>query len=364
MTVVTALVFVGTLLVSTILVGLVRHVATRVDFVDRPAGRKAHARPVPYGGGVAIVLSVLAVMAVGMLMARGIGDELLPGTVRSFLETHRAGLVSRTGRLGMILGGGLVLAVMGLVDDARGMSAWLKLAVQVAVATGLAVAGVRITVFVQAPWVGGVLTVVWIVGIANAFNFLDNMDGLSAGVGLVVSVMLAVVAMMTGNLFIGLASLVLAGALAGFLLYNFHPASIFMGDTGSLFVGYLLAVLAVENTFYVEGATRWAVVVLPLALFAVPIYDVVVVTIIRLRRGQSPLQGDRSHFSHRLLDRGLSTVSSVLVIYLATVATASTAVVLVAGPQRGPILALLQTVSVVGLLLVLEHISRPGRGGG
>jgi UDP-GlcNAc:undecaprenyl-phosphate GlcNAc-1-phosphate transferase len=354
-----AAIFASTFIAGLILVGLARGVSRRIGFVDRPGGRKAHREPIPYGGGAAMFAAFAGACLAGLALAHA-QPGLLPEGIEGFIATHRAGMLMRSGQVLSMLAGGFVLLAMGVADDARALSPNLKLAVQVGVAAAMVALGHRVTLFIDWPWVGWVVTVIWIVGITNAFNFLDNMDGLSAGVGLVIAVIFAAVAFWTGHLFIGAALLAMAGALGGFLVFNWHPASIFMGDGGSLFIGFTLAMLAVDNTFYhPTGAAdpRWFVVVMPLALFAVPIYDVASVTVIRLRRGQSPFVGDRSHFSHRLVERGLAPWAAVLVIYLATMATAGTLLVLVGGPA----FALVQTAAVVLLLGILEHV---GRGGG
>jgi len=206
-------------------------------------------------------------------------------------------------------------------------------------------------------------TVVWLVLITNAFNFLDNMDGLSAGVGAIAAVILGAAAAATGQVFVPVTAFVVAGALIGFLVFNFAPASIFMGDSGSLVTGYMLGVLTVLTTFFdpVQQRTPFGVLV-PVVVLAVPLYDVGSVCWHRRRAGRSLFIADRGHFSHRLVQRGMSPRSAVLTIYLATAATAMPALLLPNAGGGSAALLLAQCGCVVAIIAVLEHVGpqRPG----
>jgi UDP-GlcNAc:undecaprenyl-phosphate GlcNAc-1-phosphate transferase len=187
--------------------------------------------------------------------------------------------------------------------------------------------GWRMSLFIDAPLLTGLLSVVWIVGLVNSFNMLDNMDGLSAGVAAIAASILAAVMLLGPNpkdpaaggaqLFVGGFLLVLVGSLLGFLWHNRPPARLFMGDAGSYLIGYLLAIGTLTATFAGQSVPRHAILA-PLCILAVPIYDTATVIWIRLRQGRSPFVGDKSHFSHRLVELGMTKTQAVLTIYLAT----------------------------------------------
>ena len=258
-----------------------------------------------------------------------------------------------------IVGGAVVLHLVGLRDDRRPLRPLPKLAAQLAVALFIAwPMGIRAVEVLPAPFSIAV-TVLWIVVITNAFNFLDNMDGLSAGVAAIAAAIFAVASMGTGQIFVPVMAWVLVGSLLGFLVFNFSPASIFMGDAGSLPIGYLMSVLTILTTYYdpVQNLTTLGVVV-PVVVLAVPLYDVISVLIHRIRLGESPFRGDWRHFSHRLVKRGMSQRGAVLTIYLATAATGLPAIVLPRVEWVGASLLLVQCLCVVAMIAILEH-TRP-----
>ena len=217
------------------------------------------------------------------------------------------------------------------------------------------------------PIVSGAITVLWIVGLTNSFNFLDNMDGLAGGVGLIVAMLCALAQIEVEGLFVPAVLLILAGALAGFLVYNRHPAQLFMGDAGSNFLGFLLGTLTVVGTFTrpERGYSPFGVLT-PLLVMAVPLYDTTSVILIRIREGRSPFQADRRHFSHRLVERGLTPPMAVRTIYLVTLAGGLGALLL---PRLDPKLeasgaavVVAQTVCLLGVVALLEVSSnRPER---
>jgi UDP-GlcNAc:undecaprenyl-phosphate/decaprenyl-phosphate GlcNAc-1-phosphate transferase len=217
---------------------------------------------------------------------------------------------------------------------------------------------VRVTAFVGSGLLGGIVTVIWIVAITNAFNMLDNMDGLSAGVAAIAGIILGIVAIQSGQFFIAAILAPLVGALLGFLVFNYPPASIYMGDAGSLFIGFILSVISVLVTFN-EGSGSFRPVVLPLLVFCVPIYDVFSVILLRLREGRRPWHGDRRHFSHRLVALGLSDRIAVLAIHLLTLGIGLSAILLYL--IRDPVVELitiLQALVILGVIVILEH-TRP-----
>jgi UDP-GlcNAc:undecaprenyl-phosphate GlcNAc-1-phosphate transferase len=276
---------------------------------------------------------------------------------------HLGGVLYRSGLLWGILAAGTLLTVMGLLDDRFGLGWRMRLAIQFLVAIALVVAGVRGTIFVEQPWIGGTLTVFWIVVLINAFNFLDNMDALSSGIALIGSLMFASIMLLLWSeprWLVGGCLLALAGSLAGFLFHNRPPARIFMGDSGSTFVGLLMGTLTVLGTFYdpAEGESRH-VILAPLCILAIPLYDFCSVICIRLLEGRSPFAPDKKHFSHRLVDLGFSRPHAVLVIHLATLTTGVAALLLYkVADWTGALLVVAMVLSVLAIVGILETVGR------
>jgi len=335
---------------------LMRVLAPALGYMDRPGGRKSHPRAMPMGGGVAVVLTVIALIAAGI--AAVLSDVYASFPAFDWLAVHREGLALRLHQLAGVLFCGLILLVLGVFDDVKDLGPRFKLLVQFLLA-GLVVFGfdVQATVFLPAPMLGSLLTVLWIVVITNAFNFLDNADGLASGVALICTAVLIAVAVGSGQIFVSAYLACFAGAIIGFLLHNFPPARIYLGDAGSQPIGFLLAVGTILTTYYQEQSPdqlRTAVFI-PLIIMAIPLYDFFSVIAVRLRESKSRFVGDHRHFSHRLLQRGLRVRDVVLTIYLACGATAVGAIVLqqVAWPYA--MLIFLQTLCIVAIIGILEY---------
>ena len=284
----------------------VARLAWRVGALDRPSERGVNQRPdVPLMGGLAVLLGLLSGLALASLLARPV--DVLDERV-----------------LGFLLGGGLIVAA-GIRDDCFGMRAPGKLAVQV-VAAGVAIAhGFEISrltdpithTLVDLPtWLGWSVTFLWIVGITNALNLLDGMDGLAAGVGVIIGATLTLIAWQVGSPFGFFTGLALVGGLAGFLPHNFPPARVFLGDTGSLLLGYALALLALDGYQRVSLITF----VVPLLALAVPILDTTLSVARRLYRRQPLFRPDRLHMHHRVLALQGNTRSALVQFYSLTAA--------------------------------------------
>ena len=336
--------------------------ARRVGFVDRPTGHKQHETPVALGGGIALMIAICVPVLVGTLLAWSVRGGDAPTWLPDLFLTHLDGIASKLPVVLAIIGGAVVLHIVGLIDDRKALGPGVKLIAQLACAFMIAGPMKIRAAEALGPTASVILTMLWIVVITNAFNFLDNMDGLSAGVAALACAIFGVASMAAGQVFVPVLAWVVVGALLGFLVFNFSPASIFMGDSGSLVVGYLLSVLTILTTFYdpEQNLTPLGVVV-PLVVLAVPLYDVISVVIRRLRLGESPFRGDRRHFSHRLVQRGMTQRGAVLTIYLATAATGLPAIILPRVGWTGAVLILLQTLCVVALIAVLEHVEPNGK---
>ena len=331
-----------------------RVLAPRFGLVDKPGGRKAHRAPTPLAGGVAIWLTVAIMLGTGAL-ALGPGLAWLPEA----LARHSGGARERSGELALIFGLATVIMAMGLADDRVGLGWKLRLGVQVGLSAILVASGVRVTLFwpFDSAVVSGAITVLWIVGLTNAFNFLDNMDGLAAGVGLIAASLFVAAQVEVEGRFVPAVLLVLVGALAGFLVHNRYPARLFMGDAGSNFLGFLLGTLTVVGTFTrpQQGYSPYGVLT-PLLVMAVPLYDTTSVILIRLREGRSPFEADRRHFSHRLVDRGLTPPLAVRTIYLVTLAGGLGALLLPRPwmDRAGACVVVAQTICLLGVVALLE----------
>ncbi len=333
-------------------------------------GHVKELRPVPNIGGVAITWSVLLPIAAGLTAAAVIGADRLAEWLPPFAESARR-FASNARPAGAILIGAAVLHIMGLIDDRRAIPAWPKLLVQCAAAIGVAAfGGVRVLMLLDAQvgglWLSVALSALFIVAIINAVNFLDNMDGLAGGVSFIAAAAFCMAACIAGQWATAAVLALLVGGLLGFLVFNFpwragRPARIFMGDGGSLPVGFLLATLAIQITFTTDEdpqyalGTHWYGVLAPLVILTVPLYDSVIVTLLRMGQGQSPMVGDHQHFSHRLVMRGLSSRGAVLLICaLATTCGIGGLLLGTAAPWQAVLIGA-QTILVLFTIAALER---------
>ncbi len=352
-------------LVSVVAVAFVRQAAQQLGLLDKPGARKVHTTPIPLGGGLGIWAGVVTTFALGTLavwLARS--NEGLAALIPQGLSVHLDGLMARAPSIWAILGGGTVLTLLGLADDRRGLPWQVRIVVEFAVAAFCVYfLNLRFTAFIDLPWLTGLMSVIWIVALINSFNMLDNMDGLSGGVAVISSTMLAVMLLTNTDtpahgpqLFVAAMLLILAGAICGFLKHNWPPAKIFMGDAGSYLVGYWIAMATLLATYAGSHGSRPHAVLAPLCVLAVPLYDMLSVIYIRLREGRSPFEGDKRHFSHRLVDMGMSKKQAVLTIYLATATCSLGALLLPRVDLVGAGIIVLSTASVLGLIGVLESV--------
>ena len=281
---------------------LVKAFAQRVGAMDVPGEeRRVHDHPIPRMGGLAIFLGFILSVILSVILFEGITPQLR----------------------GILIGCVFIVAT-GAIDDIISLNAWVKLAMQIIAAVVAVLYGVEIQVLANpAFWsakdyliLGGwsiPITILWIVGITNSVNLIDGLDGLAVGVSTISSLTMLVIALVVseyGSVAVVLAAL--AGACIGFMPYNLNPAKIFMGDTGSLLLGYVLATMSILGLFKFYAVVSFAV---PLLAIAVPLFDTVFAFCRRLFRGQSPMHPDRGHFHHRLIDMGLSQKQAVAILY-------------------------------------------------
>jgi len=314
---------------------LARAASRRLDFVDDPGHRKIHAEPMALLGGVAVFVAVV----VGVLSA---GPDALAQDGRRLA--------------GILLGAAMALA-LGLVDDRRDLKAAPKLAGQLLIALVAVAGGLRVTLFIPVPALQWLLTVLWLVTVMNALNFMDNMDGLCSGVGAICALIFGGIALAHEQPLAATLAAATAGALLGFLPWNFPRARIFLGDSGSHLVGFLLGALALLPHYYLhrDPSPTLLPVLIPLIVLALPLFDLVAVMWQRWRRGAPVYIGDTNHISHRFVRLGLSRVAAVTVLYLLTLVLGFGAVVLLWAPWWVAALVVAQTLGVLVIVTALQH---------
>lgn len=285
------LAFAASLLLSGLLTPLMVRLALRRGVLDVPGDHKTHVNPVPYLGGLAILLAFS-----GAVMVAG------------FVYRPPNGLT----QLAILLGVALLLSVVGLLDDVKGLTATSRLLVEITAGVAVWMVGSGVA-FAPHGWMNLIITVVWIVGITNALNMLDNMDGLSAGVAVIAAATFFLIAALNGQYLVAALAAAVAGCALGFLRHNFHPARIYMGDAGSLFLGFVLAVLGLRLRLLDTSQILAAFV--PILVLGVAIFDAALVVANRLRHGLNPMLGGRDHTSHRLVFIGIPVPVAVTLIY-------------------------------------------------
>ena len=312
---------------------LVRRFAFKIGAIDIPKdNRRMHKKPTPRIGGLAIIF--------GFTVA-----------TLCFAQPSR--------QLYGTLAGAAIIAVMGVIDDCKNLPAKLKFVIQIIAALVVVFAGdIKNDVFtnpnflsdnpywVLPEWLSVTLTVIWIVFITNAVNFIDGLDGLAAGVSAIMSISLVFISIRVGEYSIAILGIALMGSCFGFLPFNFNPAKIFMGDTGSTFLGFMLATLSIQGVFKSYAVISFAV---PLLILGLPLFDALFAMIRRILRGQSPMTADRGHLHHRLVDMGFSQKQTVFILYAISGVLGITAVLLA---ESGVLRALLLVICVLILLLI------------
>lgn len=322
------LIFLTALIFSIVGTPIARRIALYVGVVDAPAARKMHAAPVPLLGGAAIYASFM----VGLIL---LGD-------RAYIREL----------IGILLGATLV-SLFGLADDHWGLHAYLKLGGQLLAGVVLLLGGTQVNLFPSHAWINWAITLLWVVGMTNALNLLDNMDGLSGGVTTVAAAFFMLLAAL-GNppqVLVGAMAAALVGACVGFLRYNLNPATIFMGDTGSLFLGFVLAALGIKLRF--PNNVPWITWLVPVCVLALPIFDTSLVFVSRILRGKNPLTTPgKDHLSHRLVALGLTRREAVLTCYLIGGACGMVAIYIAQSqfPHGYVAAALLALAAIVGII--------------
>ena len=281
----------------------------RTNLVDDPGHRKIHDSAIPLAGGFAVLTGIILPLAAGALLLK-----------LGLVKISSAGLIvhginRRAIELAVLALGAVAITILGWLDDRHELKALPKFTGQILIAIAVATACKRITLFVPSEAFSYVVTVFWLLAIINAFNFMDNMNGLCAGLGAIGAWKFGVIAGAEGEYLVALVALLTCGALVGFLPYNFPKARAFLGDAGSHLAGYLLAVLAILPHFYTRQNPHPLAVLTPLFVLAVPLVDLAQVVIFRTFHRKPFWIGDTNHLSHRLVRAGLSRTTAVLVLW-------------------------------------------------
>jgi UDP-GlcNAc:undecaprenyl-phosphate/decaprenyl-phosphate GlcNAc-1-phosphate transferase len=303
--------FLGALLTSLLALPFWRKWCLGVNLVDDPGHRKIHDAPVPLAGGFAVLTGILLPLAVGAVLLKfGIVKISSAGLI-----VH--GIDRRALELAVLAGGAVAITFLGALDDRHELKALPKFIGQILIAVAVAAACKRITLFVHSDIFSYAVTILWLLAVINAFNFMDNMNGLCAGVGAIGALIFALIAAANGEYLVAITGFLMCGALTGFLPWNFPNARAFLGDAGSHLVGYLLAVMAILPHFYTKQNPRPFAVLAPLFVLAVPLLDLAQVSVFRTLNRKPFWVGDTNHLSHRLVRAGLNRTTTVLVLWLA-----------------------------------------------
>ncbi|MGC8886306.1 MAG: glycosyltransferase family 4 protein [Verrucomicrobiia bacterium] len=322
---------------SIVLTPIMMAIAKRYSIIDKPGVRKIHKKPTPLLGGVAVAIGMWA--PVGILL---LYDNFVANAFRTRLY-----------EVLLIFLSGLIMLIVGLIDDIKGLNARQKFAIQTPIALILVISGIQFGCL-TVPGVGGIelgslaplITFVWIVGVCNAINLIDGLDGLAAGVVMFAAITNGVVAVINGNVMVGVLMISLAGACLGFLRYNFYPAKIFLGDSGSLFLGMTIAVTGILGS---QKGMMAASLLIPGVILGYPIIDTLLAMVRRFIRGKSMFSGDNRHIHHRLIELVANHQSAVLIIYIGCVALSLLAIMIVMENNFGAAIGFI----IIGFLLYL-----------
>ena len=321
-----ALIYAGSFFTAAIVTVLTtplwRRLFIRLGLVDDPGERKIHSTSVPLAGGVAVFTALFWCLLLAAALAE---SHLLPPQIQSQLAY---GFARRGGELGVLFLGGVAMLILGILDDRWEPRPLWKFAGQFLIALFVALAGIRITLFVPSLLFSYFITVLWVITIVNAFNFMDNMNGLCGGLSAIAAFLFGISAATRGEFLVAAFAFLCCGAFCGFLPYNFPRAKVFLGDSGSHFAGFVVGVLAILPHYYSAKYPRPFSVLAPLLVLAVPLVDLATVVLIRWRAGKPFYIGDTNHLSHRLVRRGLTPARAVMLIWAAALAIGAVSLLL------------------------------------
>lgn len=365
--------FVVSFFITFAFIPLVRKIALKINFIDAPGERKVHTTPIPLGGGIAIFLGISLTFILAVLGAYwlrnypasgGLDSALVPKQIFEYIP----GVFQMLPRLLIIFGGAAAIFILGIFDDIKKFSAPIKFFFEIIICICIIASGISFSLFMEpfgfwGELVSAAVTLFWMILVINSFNLLDHMDGLSSGIAAITSIIFLAIALGTKQYFIACFLITIIGSCFAFLIFNFHPAKIFMGDAGSLLLGYFIAVLTVLFTFYKEHSSYYPLLT-PLLVVAIPVFDTLIVVVIRYKRKKPLFRGDKNHVAHRLISLGMKIPQAVIFIYALTLCAGLSAILLYClndDPLVNTIGALFifgQVVLLLAIVTILEYTAR------
>lgn len=343
--------FICAFIISLLATPACKLLAWQTGFLDTPAAEvhKGHKKATPLLGGLAMCTAFCSTIILGLIVAfRWHGEPV---------ATYMNGLRESFPELLAVVAGAIASMVWGAIDDKKPMKALTKFLGQLFIAAFVViVGGIRITCFIDNVFVTSAITIFWFLFMFNALNFFDNMDGLAAGTAAIALVFFGVVSLVNHQYFVALLCFSAAASACGFWVYNAAPASIFMGDSGSHFLAFLLSVISAKVTYYnpTIASTRFAILI-PIFILAVPIFDAFAVVVIRLKNHKPIYKGDHNHISHRFWHSGMTRVRAVQLVHLLVLVSSLGALPLLWGEWRTCLVILIQGIAFLLLLSVMQY---------
>jgi len=351
-------VFLFSAFLSLVLTPVFKKVAIWTNTVDKPAtqNHKNHKKATPLMGGLAMCISWLITITIGIYAPFFLKIQNLPQVIIDNLS----GVFQVENRLVAIMIGAILITVLGFIDDRSGMSAKLKLIGQIVITAFVVIYGeLTISLFINIPFINELLAIIWIVTIINAINFFDNMDGLAVGISSIAFLFFTLTSMIFSHYFVACIGAAGFGVTLGFWFYNHTPASIFMGDSGSHFLGYILGIMGTLTTFYQEGFTVTPLSVLvPIFILGIPLFDLISVVIIRMKAGEPIYIGDNNHISHRFNKMGMSRKNAVFSVHLLSIIISLSVLPMLWGGRLTVTVCLLQACIILLLISILQYHTR------
>ncbi len=347
------LVFTVASVMALVLTPICEKVALLTEFLDKPDNRHSgHAKPIPVLGGVAMFTAWILTIIGGVTVVFSLQMVKLDGAVAGYLNT----VSSISGRLIFLCLGALLATLLGFIDDYFQLSAKVKFGGQITVSLiAVLLGGMRVSLFIPNEIVTIIISVFWILLIINAINFLDNMDGLAVGISVICMILLTIVAIISKQYFIAALGAAGAGSGLGFWFFNHSPASIFMGDSGSHFLGYSLAVLSAGVTYHMpEVSSTKLTCLIPLFILAIPLFDTLTVVLIRLFYRKPVYVGDHNHISHRFVKMGMSKKNAVMTVHLLTLVIGIGVLPLMWGDAFTTAIIVIQSVIFLCIITMLQ----------
>ena len=352
------LIFSFSLIISLVITPLFRKLAIHINLIDKPSEQqhKKHKSAIPLMGGAAMCTTWCITLLLGILSPSALPLDQLPQTIIDNLT----GLAEVTPKLIIIIVGGILITLLGFIDDKYNMCAKTKFFGQVIIVALVVIfADIKITLFIQSNIIHMLVTILWIVIIINAINLFDNMDGLAVGISSIAFFFFTAAALIFNHYFVASLGAVGLGTSLGFWFYNHSPASIFMGDSGSHFLGYILGITSAYTTYFQQGITlSYLSVLIPVFIMALPLFDLLSVIAIRLKIRKPIYIGDNNHISHRFCNMGMTRKTSVLCIHILAVIIGLSVLPLLWGDEKTTIVCFIQACTILLLISIIQFAAR------